>query len=406
MPVFHYKAVTASGEVIEGQREDQDVADVIAWLQDSGYIPLRAEPVEKARRRLDLSLLRGRGRRLGHKALADLTEELAVLIRSGIPLEEALQIARDTSHQETARALLDSVLDRVRNGMAFSAALEAEGSVFPPLYVNIVKTSEASGSLEQGLAQLSEYLQSEGRMRDEITSALIYPMVLLVVAVISIGLILTYVVPKISELFIGYEDMLPLSTLFVISAADFLGHYWWALLLAVLVLLLVLRQQLRNPRGRLRWDSALLRLPLLGDLLAKTEVARLSRSLATMLGNGVPLIEALPLARGAMSNRALAGVVEAGVDRLKDGGSFASVFADSPFFPSLALQLITVGERTGELDKMLARVAVVYENEVSKAGKRLLAVLEPLLIVGLGVVIGAIIMSIMVAIISVNDLPL
>jgi general secretion pathway protein F len=343
---------------------------------------------------------------MGRKALVDLTEALAVLIRSGIPLEEALQIARDTSDQEPARALLGRVLDRVRNGADFSTALEAEGHIFPPLYLNIVRTSEASGSLEQGLAQLSEYLQSENRVRDEVTSALLYPMVLSVVALISIGLILTYVVPRISELFVGYEDMLPLSTVLVISAADFVGHYWWVILLVVLVLLVLLRQQLRSEAGRLRWDRWVLRLPLLGDLVTKMEVARLSRSLATMLGNGVPLINALPLARGAMSNRALAGVVEAGVERLRDGGSFSSVFEDAAHFPALALQLITVGEKTGELDAMLARVALIYENEVAKASKRLLAILEPVLIVGLGVVIGAIIMSIMVAIISVNDLPL
>ncbi len=406
MPLFNYKAVTTGGEVIEGQREGVDQAAVVQWLQHTGHIPLRAEPSETARRSL-LPMLRRRGtRRIGRAELTAITEELAVLLKAGVPLEQALQIARDASDSDASVRLLGNVLEQVRGGKSFSAALETEHANFSALFVNIVRTAEAAGALDEGLAQLGEYLQREKALREEVVSATLYPLILFGVAVVSVGLILTYVIPKISELFVGYEDVLPLSTTLVIATAAFVTDYWWVFLLLVLTGLAILRQQLARPAGRLRWDRGVLRVPYLGELVVKIEVARLSRSLATLLGNGVPLINAIPLASGSLSNRSMAGAMTDAMDELKDGGTLSAMIAGIPHFPALALQLIKVGEETGNLEAMLAKMANVYEAETSKAVKRLLAVLEPVLIVGLGVIIGSVIMSIMVAIISVNDLPL
>lgn len=406
MPVFSYKAATTSGEIIEGRREGADQAAVVQWLQHAGYIPLRAEPSDKAPRKLVLPLRLRRTRRVGRAELAAITEELAVLLKSGVPLEQALQIARNATANDASAKLLGNVLEQVRGGKSFSAALEMEPASFPPLFINIVRTAEAAGALDEGLAQLGGYLQREKALREEIVSATLYPLILFGVAVVSIGLILTYVVPKISELFVGYEEVLPLSTMLVIGAAEFVGRYWWVLLLMLSGVLLILQRQLASPAGRLRWDRRLLRVPYVGDLLVRIEVARLSGSLATLLANGVPLVNAIPLASGSLGNRLMAGAMADAMDELKDGGSLSGMVAGVPHFPALALQLIKVGEETGNLEGMLAKMAAIYESETSKAIKRMLAVLEPLLIVGLGVVIGAIIMSIMVAIISVNDLPL
>lgn len=406
MALYQYKAVTTAGELIEGQHEEVDQAAVIRWIQGSGYIPIKVEPLGKGRRWLEWPTRFNRKGTVGRNELYAITEALAVLLKAGIPLEQALVIAHDAADSDASARLLADVLDSVRGGDSFSAALEAESASFSPLFINIIRTSEAAGALDQGLAQLNEYLQREKALRDEILSATLYPLILLGVAVISIGLILAYVIPKVSELFIGYEELLPLSTAVVIASAEFVQGYWWLLLLLLLLLLLVLRQQLASPTGRLRWDARLLRLPYLGDLIAKVEVARLSRGLSTLLANGVPLVKALPLARGSLGNRVMAQAMEQAMGELKDGGSLAGMFANSPRFPALALQLIKVGEETGDLEGMLTKVASIYEDETAKAAKRMLAVLEPALIVGLGVAIGGIIMSIMVAIISVNELPL
>lgn len=406
MPVFLYKAVTAGGEIIEGQREEADQAAVVRWIQHAGYIPLRAEPRETAQRRIRWTWRPHRSRRVSRTELGALTEELAVLLKAGVPLEQALQISRDVSDDEAGTKLLGALLEGVRGGKSFSAALEAEGRSFSPLFINIVRTSEAAGTLDQGLEQLNEHLQREKALRDEIVSATLYPLILCAVAIFSLGLILTYVIPKISELFVGYEEMLPLSTTVVIGTADFVTAYWWLLLSLALVLLLLIRHQLTLPSGKLRWDRSLLRLPVVGDLITKVEVARLSRSLATLLDNGVPLVNALPLACGSLSNSVLVQFMKESMEALKDGGTLSGMFAGAPFFPSLAQQLIKVGEETGNLEGMLAKVATIYEEETRKAARRMLSILEPVLIVGLGIVIGGIILSIMMAIISVNELPL
>jgi len=406
MTVFQYKAVTTAGELIEGRREEADQAAVVKWIQGAGYIPIKVEPLGTARRWLDWSPRFGRGRAVSRNELYGITEALAVLLKAGIPLEQALVIAHNAAENDASAKLLADVLETVRGGNSFSAALEAESASFSPLFINIIRTSEAAGALDQGLERLNEYLQREKALRDEIISATIYPLILLGVAVISIGLILAYVIPKVSELFVGYEELLPLSTSVVIASAAFVRGYWWLILLLLLAVLLVLRHQLANPAGRMRWDARLLRVPFLGDLIAKIEVARLSRGLSTLLANGVPLVKALPLARGSLGNKVMDQAMEQAMGELKDGGSLAGMFANTPRFPALALQLIKVGEETGNLEGMLTKVASIYEDETAKAAKRLLAVLEPALIVGLGVVIGGIIMSIMVAIISVNELPL
>lgn len=406
MAVFQYKAVTSAGELIEGRHEEVDQTAVIKWIQGAGNIPIKVEPLGKARKWLDWSPRFGRKGAVGRNEMYGITEALSVLLKAGIPLEQALMIAQNTAENEATAKLLADVLETVRSGNSFSSALEAEGASFSPLFINIIRTSEAAGALDQGLEQLNEYLQREKALRDEVVSATLYPLILLGVAVISIGLILAYVIPKVSELFVGYEELLPLSTSIVIASAAFVRGYWWLILLLLLLALLVLRHQLASPAGRLRWDARLLRIPILGDLIAKIEVARLSRGLSTLLANGVPLVKALPLARGSLGNKVMDKAMEQAMAELKDGGSLAGMFANTPRFPPLALQLIKVGEETGKLEGMLTKVANIYEDETAKAAKRLLAVLEPTLIVGLGVVIGGIIMSVMAAIISVNELPL
>jgi len=406
MTVFRYRAVTTAGEIVEGQREEADQAAVVRWIQGAGNIPIKVEPLGTAGRWLDWLPHVGRRRTVGRNELYGITEALAVLLKAGIPLEQALMIAQNTADSDASAKLLANVLDAVRGGDSFSSALETESGNFSPLFINIIRTSEAAGALDQGLERLNEYLQREKALRDEVVSATIYPLILFGVAVISIGLILAYVIPKVSELFVGYEELLPISTAIVIASAAFVRSYWWLILLGLLLGLLGLRHQLANPAGRMRWDARLLRVPYLGDLIAKIEVARLSRGLSTLLANGVPLVKALPLARGSLGNKVMDQALEQAMGELKDGGSLAGMFANTPRFPALALQLIKVGEETGNLEGMLTKVANIYEDETAKAAKRMLAVLEPALIVGLGVIIGGIIMSIMVAIISVNELPL
>jgi general secretion pathway protein F len=405
VPVFRYKATSMDGELVEGQMEEPDRETVIARIQASGRIPIQAEPVGSLLPSLGRMPRLRRRSRVGQRDLVALTRELSSLLHAGLPLDRALQIMHDVSTDKRMRGLIGRIGDGLREGDSLSESIEAQRDVFSAFYVSMVRAAEASGELGPGLARLGEYLERSRALREKAYSAMIYPALLVAVAAVSLGVILAFVVPKITVLFADLGAALPFSTRVVIGSADLVRGYWWLLPIVILALATYVRRLRSRPASRLRWDRRLLRLPLAGSLLLRMETARLTRSLGTLLANGLPLLRALAISRETLSNRYLAEVVGQAGDMLKEGGGFADTLMSRDVFPRLAVQMIKVGEETGRLEEMLLEVADVYDRETSTAIQRLLSILEPVLIVGLGIVIGGIIMSILVAIVSVNDLP-
>lgn len=407
VPVFRYKATSLDGQLVEGEMEGEDRAAVIARIQASGRIPIRADPVAGSLlpRLGALPGLRRGGARVGQRELVAFTRELASLLHAGLPLDRALQIMLEVATDPRLRGLIGRIGEGVREGDSLSEAIEAQRDVFSPFYVSMVRAAEASGELGPGLARLGEYLERARSLRDKALSALIYPALLVAVAGISLAVILAFVVPKITVLFADLGAAMPLSTRIVIGSADLVRGYWWLLPLLVLAATAYANRVRSQPAARLRWDRRMLRLPLAGALMLRLETARFTRSLGTLLANGLPLLRALAIARETLTNRYLAQAVAEAGEMLKEGGGFADTLMSRDVFPRLALQMIKVGEETGRLEPMLLEVAEVYDREATTAIQRMLSVLEPVLIVGLGIVIGGIIMSILVAIVSVNDLP-
>jgi general secretion pathway protein F len=258
--------------------------------------------------------------------------------------------------------------------------------------------------LEVVLDRLSQYLESSKELRDTVGTALIYPAILVTMAVASLLLLLTFVVPQFTEMFDNAGKELPLPTQIVVGVAEGIRSYWWAAIPVVAAVVGWVRFQRADPDRRLVWDGWMLRLPLLGDLTLKLQVASFSRTLATLLTNGVSMLAALSIVKETLDNRLVAEKIGLAVDSLKRGGGLTAPLMESNLFPSLAMQMIKLGEESGHLSEMLDRVAVVYDKEIKISIQRLLALLEPVLIVGLGIMIGGIIMSIMLAILSVNDL--
>jgi general secretion pathway protein F len=406
MPLYHYKAVTADGELLQGEMEGSDQAAVIAQIQSSGYIPIRAKPVGVqhfgffSQRRLL------HPRRIARRELAIFTQELSSLLHAGLPLDRALQTMIDVADDRHIQSLTSNIQEAVRGGAAFSDALEAHKDIFSRFYVNMVRASEAGGTLDLGLARLVEYLERAKALKDNVLSALIYPSVLVAVSSMSLLIILAYVVPQFTQLFADAGRALPLSTQVVLSTAAVLRDYWWLLVMGVIALALCVRSQLASASGRYRWDRLLLRVPIVGELIRKLEMARFSRSLGTLLASGVPLLAGLSIVKDILSSCVLSDTLDVAADTLKAGRSLAEQLISTGLFPALGLQMIKVGEETGRLDEMLLRVADIYDREVATAIQRMLALLEPILIVGLGLVIAGIIMSILVAIVSINELPL
>ena len=289
-------------------------------------------------------------------------------------------------------------------GESFSTALERQQGVFSQVYINMVRAGEAAGALDHALERLADYLQRIRELKSNIVSALIYPSILVTVAGASVILLLVFVVPQFTQMFQDMGAVLPLPTRIVIASGELLRDYGWLLPLVILLIVAFMRRQLAHPEKRLRWDRRILGMPLFGDLVTKVEVARFSRTLGILLGNGVPLLGALANVREILNNQVLAGAIDRAADSLQAGQGLAEPLAKTEVFPRLAIQMMQVGEESGNLQEMLVRVADVYDQEVKTTVQRLLTLLEPVLIVGLGVVIAGIIMSILVAVLSVNQL--
>ena len=402
MAWYSYKAVTAEGEVIEGELEANDRRAVVERLRSQGHVPIRAEE----RRRAGL-LRRGRARRgagISQGAVALLTRELSMLLQSGLPLDRALSILSTLSPQGPLRRLVDRLLDRVRGGASLAEALEAQGEVFPGFYSGMVRAGEAGGGLEVVLNRLAETLERAQALRESVKSALIYPILVVILAVGSLIVMMTLVIPQFRPLFEESGKALPLLTQVVIGVSDFVRDFWWALAVALVVLVVAVRRHNASPEGRLRWDRWLIGLPLLGDLLVKIEVARLARTLGTLLANQVNVLNAVSMTLGTLGNRAVGGALSEIRGRLTKGEGLAVPMAEAGVFPVLAVQLIQVGEESGQLDSMLLRVAEIYDDEVKRTIDRLLALLVPVIIIVLGLVIALMIGSILMAIMSSYDL--
>ena len=405
MALYRYEAITPAGQVLNGEMEGRDQAAIVAWLQESGHIPVRAEPTG-ARRNAGAFGRRLGPRGVGRRDMAVFTRELSVLLHSGLSLDRALQIILDLNPGNSIGSLAGSIQQAVRGGAALSDAMEARGGTFSRFFVSMIRAAEAAGTLDTGLAQLADYEERSKALRDTVLSALVYPCILVAVASVSLLVILAYVVPQFSQLFADAGQALPLSTQIVIGAADGLKTYGWLLAVAVVGLGFFIRLQRENATLRYRWDRVQLRLPLLGGLVKRIEMARFSRSLGTLLASGVAVLTGLSIVKEILSNRALSASLDAAVDALKEGRGMADAMISAGMFPPLGLQMLKVGEESGRLDVMLLRMADIYDREVSVATQRMLALLEPILIVGLGVVIAGVIMSLMLAIVSVNELPL
>ena len=399
---FHYKAATADGSIVDGTLTGDSREHVVAKLQSLGQTPIRVDESDERSTRSPLQLRRKK--KVTEQQIADSTRDLATLLRAGVPLERALSIMISLAKGSPMESLLGDIRQRIKQGATLADAVEQQGKVFSRFYVNLLRAGESSGTLEVVLERLAEQLESSKEVRDALTSALIYPAILVFVAVTSILILLAYVVPQFTEMFDGVGQVLPLSTRITIAVGEVIQKYGWLLFAAAAMSVWTIRRQLQSDSGAYKWHKRLLNLPIAGSIIVKMEVARFSRTLSILLHNGVPLLKALSIVKETMSNRVLAAGIERVAGSLREGQSLAKPLAESTDFPPFAIHMIGVGEQTGNLQEILTQVADTYDRDTQTTIKRALALLEPMLILVLGVIIAAVIISILVAILSVNDL--
>lgn len=406
MGQFQYRAADAEGKIVEGTIDAPEPRVVASRLQDRGLVPIRivlaGERKAGAASRLPQWNIR---RRAGGRDLLILTQELSALIGAGLPLDRSLGTLHDLADHPEVKAAVADVLTQVRGGKGLADAL-SQHRLFPPLYVNMVRAGEIGGFLEQALSRLAEYLERSEELRGDVVGAMIYPAFLMFSLGGSMLFLLIYVLPKFSDLFEGMGQALPLPARIVMAVSLAIRSYWWTLPLLVAMGWFGMHRLLSTPAGRFQWDSLKLRLPGLGMILRKLEVARFCRTLGTLLKSGVPMVQALTIVREIAGNAVLAralGDVEVGV---REGAGVAAPLARSGAAPALAIQMISVGEETGRLDEMMLRVAEHYDREVRSQIQRFTRLLEPVMIVVMALLVGFVVISMLNAVFSLNDLPM
>ncbi|MDM7994306.1 MAG: type II secretion system F family protein [Acidobacteriota bacterium] len=406
MPAYNYRASTMEGKIVEGVMEASDDGVVSLKLQEMGLLPVRIDSSTRQSllsREIEWPWKRKRVRR---KDLLVFTQELHTLVRAGFPLDRSLAVLGQLAESPAMSEVIQDVLKEVKGGKSFSEALAKHPQVFPKVYINMVKAGEAGGVLEEILGRLATYLVSSDDLRSYILGALIYPVLLSAVAVVSITILTLFVVPRFTAIFQDMGVALPLPMAILKGLSSFLTGYWWLVLIALFLCGYWFKRFRESEEGRLKWDRWLLRIPLVGLVLRKVEVARFSRSLGTLLHGGVPLLQAMTIVREILGNQSLAAAIEPIRNGIKKGEGIAQPMKQSGVFPPLAMHLIEVGEESGKLDSMLLQVGDVYDVEVRNNIKNLIAFFEPALILLMGIVIGTIVVSMLMAIFSINDIPL
>ncbi len=403
MALYSYKAVNSLGETEEGIKNAPDQQTLLNDLQDQGFIPIR---VELAQDKTFLGIKLGRSTvSLSQKEVLLFTGELATLLDSGLPLDRSLRVLIQlTEDNDKLSTLIAQVLEKIKGGSSLADALESQAGVFSRFYLNMIRAGEMGGNLGDVLTRLAEYLERSQELKDTVATALIYPAILLVMSVASLLVMLTFVVPQFTEMFDNAGKALPVPTQVVVAIADFLQSYWWALLLIAVIVSSYMKAQLANPVTKKIWDARFLTMPLFGDILLHMETANLTRTMGTLLGNGVSILKALGIVRETAGNLVMVELLDDAEQELKRGRTMSDALADSNCFPRLAIQMIKMGEETGRLEEMLLRVATIYDKQLRTSISRMLALLEPALIITLGLMIAGIIVSILLAILSVNDL--
>jgi len=402
MPLFEYKAVSPNGETVRGTMEAATIDMVVLKLQEAGNIPLHAR--ESGKGGFSLSNLRLNRRGMNAREIGQFTQQLSTLLSAGLPLDRSLHVLMDLSENERVQRTVTDIRDRVREGGSLSDGLEEQHGAFNRLFINMVRAGEVGGTLDVTLLRLTDYLERSRDLKDSVISALIYPILLLFLAAGSLILLLVYVIPQFTPIFEELGGDLPLITKIVLGAGAILQNFWWAIILLTVLAVWQFRRMLADQEKRFAWDGRVLSTKWVGDLVGKLETARFTRTLGTLLSNGVPLLSALSIARNVISNTVLRKDLNDAAREVKTGGGLAPNLASGGRFPRLALQMISVGEETGQLDAMLMKVSDTYDIEVRNTIERLLSVFTPVVTMLLAMLIGTIVMSVLLAILSINDL--
>ena len=405
MAVFEYRGIlVTSGKPTKGFRDAENAKSLRSTLRKDGILltvatETKAKSEQEGKKKGGFSF----GGRASAADVAVMTRQLATLIGAGIPLFESLTALVDQVEQEPIRQALREVREKIREGTSFAKALEAHPKIFPDLYVNMVRAGEASGTLEQVLERLTSFMEAQAKLRGKVTSALAYPILMIIIGVSLISVLMVAVVPNVVQIFQSMNEALPWYTSLLIVTSDFLSGYWFIILPTILLSAYWFRRWTKTPSGKLKWHDWLLRAPIFGKLILMLSVARFSRTLATLLSAGVALLPAMDIVRNVLGNAVLEKIVVDAIGSIREGQSIAEPLKKSGRFPPLVTHMISVGEKSGKLEGMLESVSDAYDAAVEARVQVVTSLLEPLIIVVMGAGVAFIAMAILMPLIQMSS---
>jgi len=403
MAAFFFRAVASDGKVRSGRLTGDNEKNVAGELRKQGLTPVYVGVAPKGTS-FEIKLPSfGTG---GRRDVLFFTQELATLLTAGIPLDRAISITSELTEKPAFRFIVLDILRVLKGGKSLADSLATHPDHFSDLYINMVRAGEASGAVAAIFERLADFERSRDDLRNYIISSMIYPALLASVGLASIVLLLTFVVPRFASIFSDSTMKIPLPTKMLLEVSNFVTAWWWVGAGALAATLIIWRVYTRTVAGRLWWDGARLKLPLLGDALLKAETARFARAMGTLISNSVPLVQSIGIAAATLNNKTISEALVGVATGVKRGEGIAGPMRKAGVFPPLAAHLLTVGEETGRLDQMFARMAEIYETDTRAAIRRFTAIFEPVVILVMGILIGALILSMLLAITSINDVAM
>jgi general secretion pathway protein F len=404
--VFEYRGILIdSGKPVKGYRDADNAKALRGLLRREGVLLTLAteesERQQQAKRNIDFFAI---FRRISASDIAVMTRQLATLVRAGVPLVDSISALTEQVEKESLVRVLSSVRESLNEGTSFAKSLEQHPKVFEPLFVNMVSAGEASGTLENVLERLADYMESQARLRGKVASALAYPVLMMFIGGGLVAFLMIAVVPKVTTIFQNLGQALPWNTQLLIFTSGIIANYWYAIILLGGLSFFLFRRWKAKPAGRMRWDIIRLKAPLFGRLNLLVAVARFTRTLSTLLASGVPLLKAMEIGRNVLGNAKLEGVVTEAIGSIREGESIAEPLKRSGAFPPMVIHMIAIGERSGQLESMLENVSRAYESDVETRVTALTSLLEPLMILVLGGVVGFIALSILMPLMQMNQL--
>jgi len=399
---FHYRAVGSDGKLRTGLITADTTTSVARELRRQGLTPVYVGAEEKKSLAFELPSFGGSRRR----DVLFFTQELSTLLNSGVPLDRALSITTELTTHAHFRVIVSDILRSIKGGKSLADSLALHPQYFSDLFINMVRAGEASGSLGGIFERLSEFEKSRDQLRGYIISSMIYPAVLALVGAASIFILMDFVVPRFASIFEDGRMQIPVPTKIMLDVSKMVQDWSWVVALTIIGSATAFRLYTRTAAGRSWWDATRLRIPLLGEALRKAETSRFARAMSTLVANSVPLVQSLHISAGILYNTRMSNALKDVAQGVKRGEGLAQPLARTRMFPPLASHLLTVGEETGKLDQMFARMADIYEEETRSSIKRFTSAFEPLVILTMGLIVGALVLSMLIAITSINDVAI